>query len=111
MQGDRSVGWGLAAEESDQDDDLIDVADQVFRIEALIEAQLAAIDPAKLLEVRYDDLCVDPAGVVQRVAGWLDLEPQRLEGLGPFESTDQIRMEPDEFGRLEGEIRRRFPSD
>ena len=111
VQGDRSVGWGLAAEDSDHDDDLVDVAEQVFRIEALIEAQLAAIDPARVLEVRYDDLCIDPGGVLQRVADWLDLEPRRLEGLEPFKSTDQIRLKPDEFSRLEREIRRRFPSD
>ncbi len=110
VQGDRSVGWGLAAEDSDPDDDLADVADQVFRIEAIIEAQLAAVDPTRVLEVRYSDLCIDPGGVVRRVANWLDLEPGRLDGLEPFESTDKVRLKLDEFGRLEGEIRKRFPS-
>jgi len=108
VQGDRSVGWGLAAEESDHDDDLVDVADQVFRIEELIKSQLAAVDPARVFEVRYDDLCVDPGGVVRRIGEWLDLEPQELEGLEPFESTDQVRLKPEDFGRLEREIRKRF---
>ena len=108
VQGDRSVGWGLAAEESDHDDDLVDVAEQVVRIEALIKAQLAAIDPARVFEVRYDDLCDDPGGVVRRVAKWLGLAPHRLDDLEPFESTDVVRLKPAEFGRLEREIGKRF---
>jgi len=108
VQGDRSVGWGLASEESNHDDDLVDIADQVSRIEALIEGQLAEVDPARVLEVRYADLCADPGGVVRRVAEWLELEPHRLEELEPFESTDKARLMPEEFGRLEREIRSRF---
>jgi hypothetical protein len=108
VQGDRAIGWGLAAGESDRGDNLADVADQVFRIEVLIEAQFAAVDPTRVFAVDYGDLCADPGGVVTRVAEWLDLEPQRLDELEPFESTDRPRLTTAEFSRLEDEIRARF---
>jgi hypothetical protein len=109
VQGDRAIGWGLAAGQSDSADDIADVADQVLRIEKLIEDQLATVDPARILEVGYHDLCVDPAGVVGRVAEWLGLAPQRLDTLEPFESTDRPRLNLEDFGRLQEEIAERFP--
>ncbi|NNL98038.1 MAG: sulfotransferase [Acidimicrobiia bacterium] len=108
VQGDRSIGWGLAAGEEASDDSTADVAEQVARIEELIETQLAPVDSARVLEVAYGDLCYDPTGVVRQVGEWLALEPQRLEDLKPFQSTDEARLSPVEFERLQAEIRKRF---
>lgn len=110
VQGDRAIGWGLAAGGPAVDDELADVADQVQRIEALIKDQLCGVEPARVLEVGYGELCDDPRGVVGRVADWLDLVPQRLEDLEPFTSNDRPQLKPAEFDHLRAEIRRRFPS-
>jgi hypothetical protein len=109
VQGDRAVGWGLAAGGPAVGDELADVTDQVQRIEALIERQLSGVDPARVFEVGYDELCDDPQGVVGRISEWLGLVPQRLEALEPFTSNDRPRLEPAEFHRLQVEIGRRFP--
>jgi len=112
VQGDPYAGWGLAAnQEPNGTDRLADVADQVLRIDSMLEAQLAEIDPARVLEVGYTELCAEPAQVVGRVAVWLGMEAQQLEQLEPFVSTDRAQLSATEFGRLQEEIRMRFPPD
>jgi len=108
VQGDRAVGWGLAAEDSMAGDHLAEVADQVLRIESMLAAQLARVDSTRVLEVGYSEVCADPGGVVSRVADWLGLEPHALEQLSPFESTDERRLGIEEFAQLEDEIGRRL---
>jgi len=111
VQGDRAVGWGLAARSHPSEGDyLAEVADQVFDIESMVEEAIAYLDPARVLEVGYAELCADPSQIVDRVAGWLDLTPKGLGELTPFVSTDQARLSGEEFARLGQEILTRFPS-
>ncbi|MDH3605862.1 MAG: sulfotransferase [Acidimicrobiia bacterium] len=111
VQGDRAVGWGLGASpHPSEGDHLAEVADQVFGIESLVQEAIAHLDPARVLELGYAELCADPTQIVARVAGWLDLAPKDLDELTPFVSTDQARLGGEEFARLGREIRTRFPS-
>ncbi len=72
------------------------VAGQVHATETAVTAGLAAIDPARSLEITYEDLCADPAGThVRLVAGLrgLDYElPAVYDGPDRFPASARIRV-------------------
>lgn len=109
VQGDRRIGWGLGADGVAEDDDyIIDVADQVYRVEQTLDEQIARLPEGAVKQVSYAALCADPAGLVRDVAGWLGVLPADIDQLEPFTAADQQRLDPAEFDRLTNEIGRRF---
>jgi LPS sulfotransferase NodH len=109
VQGDPRIGWGLEAEPGAGNADyLASVADQVFRIDRVIEQQLERIDRTLVFEVSYSDLCSNPHDVVGRVGDWLGLESLPTDGLEPFSLADRPRLDPAEFEQLRRALDERF---
>lgn len=112
VQGDRSIGWGLAATAGlDGKDHLVAVAEQVSAIESTLEQQLASVPADRIFEVEYRKLCAEPASVVTAVADWIGLTTRDLDRLQPFRSADTIRLGPTDFARLTAEVSARLSQD
>jgi hypothetical protein len=48
------------------------VVEQVRAIEAVVEADRAELGPARFFELRYEDVCDDPRGVLDAIAGFAE---------------------------------------
>ena len=82
------------------------VAAQVLLAERTVSQGLAEIDPTRVLDLTYEELCASPADVWSRVSSLLD----RHEGCGPlgpsprtdpFESGNRLRVDPATLAALE----------
>jgi hypothetical protein len=111
IQGDETIGWGVGASRASPAaavDAVADVAEQVRFCDEMLDSQVAALPPDRVVELTYEGFCHDPVRDVQRV--WervraacppdLPLPEPRLEGLRPFKGTDRLTLDPVQVSRL-----------
>ena len=67
VQGSPRTGWGYGAMQEPCDDPIADVVRQVHTIETTITTQRALVDPARILDVDYEDFCVRPNHYAQQI--------------------------------------------
>ena len=114
VQGDKSDAWGLASRSQNVDDPLgyvTDVCDQIGDIHTQLAEQLVQIDPARLTETTFEELCADPQRVVEKIAfasGVALREPQsasfghlRIPSSRPLSDAEEARL-AEQLDRMRG---------
>lgn len=110
---------------------MTDAANEWKRSNEASDALVATLPANQWTEVRYEELCADPAATLRRLAGFLDLEPkkcildfrsriQHVIGNGMrMDRTSEIRLDerwkshltPDDlraFDEVAGELNRKY---
>ena len=111
VQGDEHIGWGLnshnATTEAGSLAYLDDIAEQVHRSDTMLQEQLASLPPSRCQLVSYEEICDNPAEVLDRVAG---LAPSSgsgtLSNLSPLRSTNRVWLSREHQHRLEDALSR-----
>ncbi len=71
MQGNKNIGWGLQCQEDHCHRDPLgyvqDVCDQVRRNEKDLQDKLAAIDPGRVVQLRYEGFCKETDECIDRI--------------------------------------------
>jgi len=85
------------------------VTDQVFHTDRILERDLGRYAVGRYLELRYEDLCVDPRANIRKICQWL-----RPAGFVPYEDmllpeafspSNEIRVSRDVTVQIEGRLR------
>lgn len=113
IQGRAEYGWGLDSEQVElgagREAVVNSVCDQVIRIrEKLVRAAAAAGD-SRYLRVSYEDLCRDPAAMVETVAAFIprvELRPNTdLGAMGTFSARNERRLPQSEIENIRQRLR------
>lgn len=108
VQGSPRTGWGYGAMQEPCDDPIADVVRQVHTIETTITTQRALVDPARILDVDYEDFCVRPNHYAQQIGYRLLDRPPRATGSGhsipQLEPSRRQRLPSRQFLRLRREL-------
>lgn len=71
VQGNKNIGWGLQCQEDHCHRDPLgyvqDVCDQVRRNEKDLQDKLAAIDPGRVVQLRYEGFCKETDECIDRI--------------------------------------------
>jgi len=118
VQGDKRRRWGLRSRDQDLATDPLGHVDSVCRqiteIAERLETDRRALPAARIIDVQYEEFCADPAATLERVHSrvWGPASgPLPTRGtIGPIgESTNQRRVSPAEFERIQHCLGRRSP--
>ena len=81
------------------------VIQQVQRVEAAIDAHRAAVGPERFLDLRYEDLCLDPQAALGTIAAFAGARGcalrQAADPPAEFSRRAGVRIEPELYGRLQ----------
>jgi hypothetical protein len=107
IQGRVERGWGLDSEEVElgaSRETVIDsVCDQVIRIRQRLEGAEAVVGDGRYMRVRYEDLCANPAAVVEAVGAFVSLELRPgtdLTAASPFPLRNEPRLPDSEIQHI-----------
>lgn len=94
IQGDTAVGWGLGANRPRSGPELSpleDVADQVRFIYGRLHDQLERVPRERVVHVRYEDFCGEPARLVARM---MEVLRERSTETKPYDSVAPAMLSP-----------------
>ena len=108
VQGDKSIGWGLMAQDKSSDADPLsyvdDVCDQILQIEAELDQQISHIPADRIVEVTYEGFCEAPESALREIAAKIPgvglSEQLMLTELKPFKASTSVTLTEEEQGRL-----------
>jgi hypothetical protein len=107
VQGSKYIAWGLGSQDSNPDQDPLsyvnDICEQVHGVEVELDQGKAKVDPARYLQVTYEEFCHDPQAVVQGIYQQVwkgELPATNFKGLEPFRNTNQQKVSDEEFQRI-----------
>jgi len=105
VQGSKHKPWGLLSHADHKDDELgyiEDICDQLFQIRAQMSAELSAVDPTKVTEVRYEDFCDDPLNVVSSIASRarVNIRDEGIQALSTIRKSNSRLLLAEEERRL-----------
>ncbi len=106
VQGDVNAGWGLLSRDADPDKpmDYVDVVcEQVHEFQTELDRQLATVDPARVMNLNYRELCANPEQAIRDAfrllwPGDTELAVPRIE---PLTHTDRDRLSKAEVDRIQ----------
>lgn len=78
---------GAGGDRADERQSIVAAARQWRRSTEEAECVLAPMDPARWMQVRYEQLCADPPATLGEVFGFLDLDPAEAERVDRFRQT------------------------
>ena len=114
VQGNKTVGWGLMAQDSDaQKDELSyvdDVCEQIIRIERDLDRQLSQIPAERILEITYEGFCEHPHLTLREIAdsfSHVKVREQLMQSeLRPFQISASVNVTQAEQQRIEQHLDR-----
>jgi len=104
IHGDEMVAYGLHDGSSRGRDPVGDVCRQVRFHQQLAKAQLAQLGPERFEILSYETFCANPAEIVAKVAGWLEVVADESKLPGALGESRSRRVAPGVFARLEQEF-------
>jgi len=104
IHGDEAVAYGLNEGLAGGRDPVGDVCRQVRFHQQLAKNQLAELGPERFKILSYDAFCADPAEIVTKVAGWLDVVVDESKVPGELGVSRSRRLDSEVFARLEQEF-------
>jgi hypothetical protein len=73
VQGDKRRKWGVRSYDQETPSDPLgyveSVCRQVLEVERTLQEDLRTLDAARVIEVRYEEFCADPARQLERISG------------------------------------------
>ncbi len=111
IQGDAAVGWGLGANRprsGPESSPLEDVAGQVRFIHERLHGQLERVPRERVVHVRYEEVCKEPARLVARMAELLRerstdgnlYDPGAAKTLSPLANANTMQLPKEQFDKL-----------
>jgi len=73
IQGDKRRKWGVRSYDQETASDPLGYVDsvcrQVVEVERTLRRDVPTLEPARIIEVRYEEFCADPADSLERISG------------------------------------------
>jgi hypothetical protein len=113
IQGRAEYGWGLDSQQVElgarREAVLDSVCDQVIRIHEKLDRAEAAAGDSRYLRISYEDLCSDPAAIVESVAAYIprvELRPGAdLGAIGTISTRNECRLPGSEMEYIRQRLR------
>ena len=114
VQGDKTVGWGLMAKESSDQQDALsyvdDVCEQIIGIERDLDEQLSQIPADRILEITYEGFCEHPQLSLREICArfsHVHIHEELMQAeLKSFQISQSLSMTQAERRRVEQHLER-----